>query len=51
MILVVAVVVPAVGPVAALLGAAAALVICAVVLSSITLIRGVRADLLREAPA
>jgi putative ABC transport system permease protein len=43
--------VPAAGPVAGLLGAAAALVISAVVLSSVTLIRGVRADLLREAPA
>jgi putative ABC transport system permease protein len=42
---------PSPGPVAALLGAAAALVIIAVVLASVTLIRGVRADLLRETPA
>jgi putative ABC transport system permease protein len=39
------------GPVAALLGAAALLLIVATVVSSITLIRGVRADLLREAAA
>jgi predicted lysophospholipase L1 biosynthesis ABC-type transport system permease subunit len=43
--------VPAVGPVAGLLVAAAALPILAAVASSITLIRGVRADLLREPAA
>lgn len=42
--------VPQAGPVAALLGGAAGLLVIAAVLSSLTLIRGVRADMLREAP-
>ncbi len=43
--------VPAAAPVAILLGAAACLLVLAALMSSFTLIRGVRADLLREAPA
>ena len=43
--------VAAAGPVASLLGAAAALLVLAAVLSSLALIRGVRADLLREGQA
>jgi len=42
--------VPQAGPVAALLGAAAGLLVLAALVSSTTLIRGVRADMLREAP-
>jgi ABC-type antimicrobial peptide transport system permease subunit len=43
--------VPAAGPLAVLLGGAVALLIVAAVASSITLIRGVRLEQLREAPA
>ena len=41
----------AAGPVTSLLSAAAALLVLAAVLSSLALIRGVKADLLREAQA
>ena len=41
---------PQSGPVAAMLGTAVALLVIAALVSSLTLIRGVSADLLREAP-
>jgi hypothetical protein len=41
---------PPAGPLAALLGAAVALLIVVAVISSITLIRGIRLDRLREVP-
>jgi hypothetical protein len=41
---------PQVGPVAAMLGTAVALLVIAALASSFTLIRGVNADQLREAP-
>jgi hypothetical protein len=43
--------VPQAGPVAGLLGGAVGLLVISAVVSSMTLIRGIRADMLREAPA